>query len=123
MTLCDHFDDATSHSSSAGSMTGTGSNPVPGFPAAITSESIHISFRAILLRSVSWMSQPKNWTLMSNAKQRFLAGTILSAILIWPVYASTFGAGFVLAQAPAQTEEEKKPPQRPGQPPRPQPQQ
>ena len=46
---------------------------------------------------------------MSNAKERFLAGTILSAILIWPVYASPFGAGSVVAQAPAQTEEEKSP--------------
>jgi outer membrane protein OmpA-like peptidoglycan-associated protein len=61
--------------------------------------------------------------LMLNAKERFLTGTILSAILMGPVHASALDASYVVAQAPAQTDEEKKPPQRPGQPQRPQPQQ
>jgi outer membrane protein OmpA-like peptidoglycan-associated protein len=60
---------------------------------------------------------------MSNAKERFLAGTILSAILMGPLHASAPDPSYVVAQAPAQPEEEKKQPQRPGQPPRPQPQQ
>jgi outer membrane protein OmpA-like peptidoglycan-associated protein len=60
---------------------------------------------------------------MLNAKERFLTGTILSAILMGPVHASALDASYVVAQAPAQTDEEKKPPQRPGQPQRPQPQQ
>jgi len=60
---------------------------------------------------------------MSNAKERFLAGTILSAILMGPVNASALDPSYVVAQAPAQTDEDKKPPQRPGQPQRPQPQQ
>jgi outer membrane protein OmpA-like peptidoglycan-associated protein len=59
---------------------------------------------------------------MSNAKERFLAGTILSAMLMGPVHASPLDPSYVVAQAPAQTDEEKKPPQRPGQPPRQQPQ-
>jgi outer membrane protein OmpA-like peptidoglycan-associated protein len=60
---------------------------------------------------------------MLNAKERFLTGTILSAILMGPVHASALDASYVVAQAPAQTDEEKKSPQRPGQPQRPQPQQ
>ncbi|HET9688317.1 MAG TPA: OmpA family protein [Pseudolabrys sp.] len=60
---------------------------------------------------------------MSNAKERFLAGTILSAMLMGPVHASPLDPSYVVAQAPAQTDEEKKPPQQPGQPPRQPPQQ
>jgi len=56
---------------------------------------------------------------MSNAKERFLAGTILSAMLMGPVHASPLDPSYVVAQAPAQTDEEKKPPQQrpPRQPP------
>src|SRR5262245_1362407 len=63
--------------------------------------------------------------MMSNAKESFLAGTVLSAILMGPVHASALDPSYVVAQAPApaQTDEEKKAPQRPSQPPRPQPQQ
>jgi outer membrane protein OmpA-like peptidoglycan-associated protein len=54
---------------------------------------------------------------MSNAKDRFLAGTILSAIVLGSVHAEPFDAAFVVAQAPqSEQDKEKKPPaQRPGQ--------
>jgi outer membrane protein OmpA-like peptidoglycan-associated protein len=56
---------------------------------------------------------------MSKIKDRFLTGTILSAIVLGSVHASPLHETFIVAQAPQQTEEEKKPPQRPGQPQRP----
>ena len=46
--------------------------------------------------------------LMLNAKERFLTGTILSAILMGPVHASALDASYVVAQAPAQTDEDKE---------------
>ena len=54
---------------------------------------------------------------MSNAKERLLAGTILSAVVLGSVHAAPLAAGFVVAQAPPQSEQEdkKQPPQRPGQ--------
>jgi outer membrane protein OmpA-like peptidoglycan-associated protein len=60
---------------------------------------------------------------MSTIKDRFLTGTILSAIVLGSVHASPLHEAFIVAQAPQQTEEEKKSPQRPGKPQRPQPQQ
>ena len=45
---------------------------------------------------------------MLNAKERFLTGTILSAILMGPVHASALDASYVVAQAPAQTDEDKE---------------
>ena len=69
--------------------------------------------------------------LMSNAKERLLAGTILSAVAIGSVHAAPLDGMFVIAQAPQQGdhEKEKKPqgdhekekkPERPSQPPPPQ---
>jgi outer membrane protein OmpA-like peptidoglycan-associated protein len=58
--------------------------------------------------------------LMSNAKECFLAGTILSAVVLGSGHAAQLNAAFVVAQAPPQSEQDKqdkdkKPPQRPGQ--------
>jgi hypothetical protein len=64
--------------------------------------------------------QPKS-ELMSNTKERFLAGTILSAVAIVSVHAAPPDETLVVAQAPRSGhEKEKKPPQPPGQPPTPQ---
>ena len=54
---------------------------------------------------------------MSNAKERLLAGTILSAVVLGSVHAAPLAAGFVVAQAPQgeQEKDKKPPPQRPGQ--------
>jgi len=54
---------------------------------------------------------------MSDAKKRFLAGTILSAVMIGSIHAAPRDAAFVVAQAPQgeQEKEKKSPPQRPGQ--------
>ncbi len=54
---------------------------------------------------------------MSNAKHRLLAGTILSALVLGSINAAPLEAPFVMAQAPPQSEQDKKPPQPPGQPP------
>ncbi len=56
---------------------------------------------------------------MSNAKQRLLAGTILSAVALGCANATPLNAAYVVAQAPQsdRDEKDKKPPQRPGQPP------
>jgi len=53
---------------------------------------------------------------MSNAKERLLAGTILSAVVLGSVHAAPLAAGFVVAQAPQgeQEKDKKPPPQRPG---------
>jgi len=57
---------------------------------------------------------------MSNVKEQFLAGTLLSAVMLGSVHAAALDRDFVIAQAPqGDQEKEKKPPQRPGQPPPP----
>jgi outer membrane protein OmpA-like peptidoglycan-associated protein len=54
---------------------------------------------------------------MSNAKERLLAGTILSALVLGSVHAAPLAAGLVVAQAPQgeQEKDKKPPPQPPGQ--------
>ena len=54
---------------------------------------------------------------MSNAKERLLAGTILSVVVLGSIHAAPLAAGFVVAQAPQgeQEKDKKPPPQRPGQ--------
>src|SRR5262249_62004752 len=59
----------------------------------------------------------RDWSLMPNAKEYLLAGTILSAVVLGLAHAAPLDAAFVVAQAPPQSEQEDKkpPPQRPGQ--------
>ena len=54
---------------------------------------------------------------MSNAKERLLAGIILSVVVLGSIHAAPLAAGFVVAQAPQgeQEKDKKPPPQRPGQ--------
>jgi outer membrane protein OmpA-like peptidoglycan-associated protein len=67
--------------------------------------------------SLKLPSTNSNRNLMSSAKGRLLAGTILSAVMLGSVHAVPLDAAFVIAQAPQseQEKEKKPPPQRPGQ--------